>query len=292
MAEITAGMVKDLREKTGAGMMDCKKALNETNGNMEEAVDYLRKKGLSAAAKKAGRVAAEGMVVAYDANGIGVIAEINSETDFVAKNVEFQNFALDIAKLVADKDPASVEELLTLITPAGIPVQEELNHKIAKIGENMSIRRFVRAAGNPVATYTHMGGKIGVVVSLQGGSADLAKDLCLHVAAANPLFLDQNSVDVDYLAKEEEIFTAKAVESGKPEKIIPNIVKGQVEKLLKDVCLVNQTFVKDPDKTIKQLLSEAGATLLSFTRYQLGEGIEKKECNFAEEVMQQVQGAR
>ncbi|WP_027390409.1 translation elongation factor Ts [Chrysiogenes arsenatis] len=292
MAEITAGMVKDLREKTGAGMMDCKKALNETNGNMEEAVDYLRKKGLSAAAKKAGRVAAEGMVVAYDANGIGVIAEINSETDFVAKNVEFQNFALDIAKLVADKDPASVEELLTLITPAGIPVQEELNHKIAKIGENMSIRRFVRAAGNPVATYTHMGGKIGVVVSLQGGSADLAKDLCLHVAAANPLFLDQNSVDADYLAKEEEIFTAKAVESGKPEKIIPNIVKGQVEKLLKDVCLVNQTFVKDPDKTIKQLLSEAGATLLSFTRYQLGEGIEKKECNFAEEVMQQVQGAR
>lgn len=292
MADITAGMVKDLREKTGAGMMDCKKALNETNGNMDEAIDYLRKKGLSAAAKKAGRVAAEGMVAAYDANGVGVIAEINSETDFVAKNTEFQNFALDVAKLVAEKNPASVDELLTLITPAGIPVQEELNHKIAKIGENMSIRRFVRATGNPVATYTHMGGKIGVVVSLQGGSADLAKDLCLHVAAANPLFLDQNSVDAEYLAKEEEIFTAKAVESGKPEKIIPNIVKGQVEKLLKDVCLVNQTFVKDPDKTIKQLLSEAGATLLSFTRYQLGEGIEKKECNFAEEVMQQVQGAR
>jgi elongation factor Ts len=276
MAEITAALVKELREKTGAGMMDCKKALAETDGDMDAAVDFLRKKGLSAAAKKEGRIAAEGVVADCLKGNVGVIVEINSETDFVAKNADFLNFTKQIAEIIADSNPADVDALLQIQTGSK-PVSEVLTEKVATIGEKLSIRRFKRCEGGNIGTYIHMGGKIGVVVELEGGDAELAKDVCLHVAASNPKFLDSNSVDPEYIAKEEEIFAAKLAEQGKPANMIPNIVKGQVSKLLKEVCLINQPFVKDPDTTIEKLVAGKGAKIVSFTRFQMGEGIEKKQ---------------
>ena len=288
MAEITAALVKELREKTGAGMMDCKKALTETAGNLEEAIDYLRKKGLSAAAKKSDRIAAEGVVAEYSNDGVGVIVEVNSETDFVAKNADFLAFTKEIAETIANSNPADVAALLQVVAPNGKTVSENLNEKIATIGEKLDIRRFERAEGGVIGTYIHAGGKIGVVVKLEGGCVELAKDICLHVAASNPKYLDSSSVDPEYVAKEEEIFAAKLAEQGKPANMIPNIVKGQVAKLLKEVCLVNQPFVKDPDTTIEQLVASKGAKVISYARFQLGEGIEKKQENFAEEVMRQI----
>jgi elongation factor Ts len=290
MAQITAAMVKELREKTGAGMMDCKKALTENDGDIEKAIEFLRKKGLAAAAKKAGRVAAEGAVVDLVEGSTGLIAEINSETDFVAKNDEFKNFAAQIAKIILDNKPANVDELMKVKTDNGKTVEEFLTETIAKIGEKISIRRFKLIEGDNVSTYIHMGGKIGVIVNLEGGDERLAKDLCLHIAATNPLYMDSNSVDPEYLKKEEEIFRAKLIEQGKPEKIIPNIIKGQVAKLLKEVCLVNQAFVKDPDTTIQALLNNNNAKIIEYARFQLGEGIEKKQDNFVEEVMKQAKG--
>lgn len=287
MAEITAALVKELREKTGAGMMDCKKALQEVNGDMEAAVDFLRKKGLSSAAKKEGRIAAEGVVADILKGNVGVIVEINTETDFVAKNPDFLAFTNQMAELIADENPADVDALLQL-NVEGKSVSEVLNEQIATIGEKISIRRFERREGNNIGTYIHMGGKIGVVVELEGGDAELAKDICLHVAALNPKFLDSSSVDKEYIAKEEEIFAAKLVEQGKPENMIANIVKGQVAKLLKEVCLVNQPFVKDPDMSIEQLVKSKGGKIVAFSRFQMGEGIEKKQENFAEEVMRQI----
>ncbi len=290
MAQITAAMVKELREKTGAGMMDCKKALTENDGDIEKAIEFLRKKGLAAAAKKAGRVAAEGAVVDLVEGNTGLIAEINSETDFVAKNDEFKDFSLKIAKIILENKPADVEELMKVKMEDGKTVEEFLTETIAKIGEKISIRRFKLVEGNNVSTYIHMGGKIGVIVNLEGGDERLAKDICLHIAATNPLYMDSDSVDSDYLKKEEEIFRAKLIEQGKPEKIIPNIIKGQVAKLLKEVCLVNQAFVKDPDTTIQALLNNNNAKLIEYARFQLGEGIEKKQDNFVEEVMKQAKG--
>ena len=290
MAEVTAAMVKELREKTGAGMMDCKKALGETDGDMELAIEFLRKKGLAAAAKKAGRIAAEGAVVAsLKDNKTGVIIEVNSETDFVAKNDDFKNFAQEMADLVVDAAPADVDALLATKAKNGLTVDEYLNNMVAKIGEKLSIRRFTRVEGSNVSTYIHMGGKIGVIANLEGGDEELSKDICLHIAASNPRYLDESFVDAAYLDKEKEIFAAKLAEQGKPEQMIPNIVKGQVAKLLKEVCLVSQPFVKDPDTTIEKLLKAKGAKVLSYTRFELGEGIEKKSENFAEEVAKQLQ---
>lgn len=291
MAQITAAMVKELREKTGAGMMDCKKALGEVDGNMEEAIEFLRKKGLAAAAKKSGRIAAEGAVVAaLKDNKSGVILEVNSETDFVAKNDDFKNFAKELAELILDKAPADVDAFMALTTADGQPVEEFFNATVAKIGEKLSVRRFVKVDGDNVSTYIHAGGKIGVIVNLEGGDAELAKDVCLHIAASNPKYLDESYVDADYIEKEKEIFAAKLAEQGKPENIIPNIIKGQVAKLLKEVCLVSQPFVKDPDVTIEKLLANKGAKIISYTRYEMGEGIEKKQENFAEEVAKQMKG--
>jgi len=285
MAQITAAMVKDLREKTGAGMMDCKKALSEVDGDMDLAIDFLRKKGLSAAAKKAGRIAADGLIAAsLKDNKSGVIIEVNSETDFVAKNEDFKKFAQEMADLVVAASPADVDALMATKAANGQTVEEYLNSLIAKIGEKLSIRRFAKVDGANVSTYIHMGGKIGVLVSLEGGEEELAKDLCLHIAASNPKYLDSSFVDADYIEKEKEIFTAKLIEQGKTEQMIPNILKGQVNKLLKEVCLVSQPFVKDPDVTIEKLLANKGAKILSYTRFELGEGIEKKQENFAEEV--------
>jgi len=290
MAEITAALVKELRERTGAGMMDCKKALEETNGDIEQAIEYLRKKGLSSAAKKAGRIAAEGLIVDYVEGNTGVIVEVNSETDFVARNEEFVNFAKDVAKTVVKNNVNTVEELLASPFVTGETVQDALNTKIAKIGEKIDIRRFKKLDGGLITTYIHLGGKIGVIVKLEGGDAALAKDICLHIAASNPLYLDNSSVDPEFIKKEEEILTAKQKEAGKPDNIIPNIVKGQIAKYLKEICLMSQPFVKNPDITIQQLLAEKNAKIVAYARYQVGEGIEKKQENFVEEVMKQIKG--
>ena len=290
MAQITAAMVKELREKTGAGMMDCKKALGEVDGDMEGAIEFLRKKGLAAAAKKSGRIAAEGAVVAaLSDNKAGVILEVNSETDFVAKNDDFKAFAQEIADLILEKNPADVDALMAETTKGGQTVEEYLNTKVAKIGEKLSIRRFIKVEGDNVSTYIHMGGKIGVVTVLEGGDEELSKDICLHIAASNPKYLDESFVDAAYVEKEKEIFAAKLAEQGKPENMIPNIIKGQVAKLLKEVCLVSQPFVKNPDVTIEQLLKDKGAKIISYTRYEMGEVLEKKSENFAEEVAKQLQ---
>lgn len=246
---------------------------------MEGAIEFLRKKGLAAAAKKAGRIAAEGVVATnLKDNKSGVIIEVNSETDFVAKNEAFTGFAAEMAELVNTANPADIDALMATKAANGQTVEEYLNTMISKIGEKITLRRFTKVDGDNISTYIHAGGKIGVIANLEGGDAELAKDICLHIAASNPRYLDDSFVDAEYIEKKEkEIFTAKLLEQGKPEKMIPNILKGQVAKLLKEVCLVSQPFVKDPDITIEKLLADKGAKLLSYTRYELGgEGLEKK----------------
>ncbi|KYH29895.1 MULTISPECIES: translation elongation factor Ts [Clostridium] len=302
---ITAGMVKELRERTGAGMMDCKKALTEANGDMEKAIEFLREKGLAAAAKKAGRVAAEGLVVTYvtDDNKTAVVLEVNCETDFVAVNDQFINFTNSIAKQIVSSNVTTVEQLLEekFINDSNVTVKEALTALIAKIGENMNIRRFEKLTvqNGVISSYIHGDGRIGVLVKLNCEKEDpslleLGKDLAMQVAAANPLFLDENSVDQEVLNKEREIYRVQALNEGKPEKIVEKMVEGRIQKYLKEVCLVNQVWVKNPDYTIKKLLEEKskeiGATISidSFVRYERGEGIEKKEENFAEEVQKQI----
>ncbi len=302
---ITAKMVKDLREKTGAGMMDCKKALAETNGDEEKAIEYLREKGLAAAAKKSGRVAAEGIVVTYisDDKKTAAVLEVNCETDFVAINEEFVKFANVIAKQVAQSNVSSVDELLEnkFIEDASITVKEALTALVAKLGEHMNIRRFEKLSleSGAINGYIHGEGRIGVLVQLNCEKEDailfdLAKDIAMQVAATNPLFLDENNVDQEEINKEKEIYRVQALNEGKPEKIVDKMVEGRVQKYLKEVCLVNQVWVKNSDLTITQLLNakakEVGApiTLSKFVRFERGEGIEKKEENFAEEVQRQI----
>jgi len=295
---ITAAMVSELRKKTGAGMMDCKKALTETAGNMDEAVDFLRKKGLSAAAKKSGRVASEGAVAAGSEGSIGAMVELNAETDFVAKNAEFQAFVAGIKDVILANDVADVQALELIDYPgSGRTVAEELTHQIATIGENMGIRRLARIdAGQGVVTsYVHGAGKIGVLIELQTESTDekvvaLGKQLAMHVAAAAPQYLDRDSVPGDVVEKEKEIMRVKALDSGKPENIVEKIILGQINKYFGEVCLLEQAFVIDPDqkvgKIVAALAKELGADikLKSYDRYQLGEGIEKRADDFAAEV--------
>ncbi len=295
---ITAAMVSELRKKTGAGMMDCKKALNETGGNMDEAVDFLRKKGLAAAAKKSGRVAAEGSVAVASGGTVGVVVEINAETDFVAKNDAFQAFVGGVTEVVLKNEIADVEALKTLAFPGtGRNVEEELTHQIATIGENMSLRRFARvdAGEGVVASYVHGAGKIGVLVELQTASADervveLGKQIAMHVAAAAPQYLERDEVPADIVDKEKEIMRVKAIESGKPENIVDKIILGQINKYYGEVCLLEQAFVIDPDQKVGKVVEALGKELgtpiklNSFVRYQLGEGIEKEEGDFAAEV--------
>ncbi len=290
---ITASQVKDLREKTGAGMMDCKKVLTETDGDMEKAIELLRERGIAKAAKKSDRVAAEGLVTAFvsEDGKVGAVAEINAETDFVAKNEEFRTFANDIAKQVAIKAPKDVEELLaqTFINDETKTVNEVLTNKIATIGENMSIRRFERFEGaGLVESYIHGDGKIGVLVELEGGDTELAKDICMQIAAARPEFLDKESVPADRLEKEMEILKAQAMNEGKPEAIAEKIVLGRVGKFYSEICLVEQEFVKNPDMKVKELVASKNAKIVRYARFEKGEGIEKKEENFAEEVMKQI----
>ena len=287
---ITASMVKELRERTGAGMMECKKALVETDGDIDAAIEMMRKSGMAKADKKAGRVAAEGTVVVKSIPGATAIVEVNSETDFVANGDEFQNFAKGIAECVLADKPADVEALNSSKMASGSTVDETRRALISKLGENISVRRFklIESAGT-IGNYLH-GSRIGVVVTMDGGDDDLARDIAMHVAASRPACISEAQVSKDILDKEREIFSAQAKESGKPEEIVQKMVEGRIKKFLKEITLVGQPFVKDPDTTVEKLLKSNNATVTAFERYEVGEGIEKKSENFAEEVMAQVQG--
>ena len=288
---ITAAQVKELREMTGAGMMDCKKALTATEGDMDKAIDFLREKGLAAAAKKAGRIAAEGVVGSFvSADGkIGAIVEVNFETDFVAKTDGFKELVEKIAAHIVATKPADVEALLASELD-GQTVEALVTASVAKIGEKISVRRFAlyEAPEGVVAAYIHGGGKIGVIVELKGGNAELVKDVAKHVAAANPSYLERSQVPAAELEHEKEVLSEQAKNEGKPEKIIEKMVMGRINKYYKEVCLVDQEFVKDPDQTVGKLVKAAGAEVLAFSRFQLGEGIEKKQEDFAAEVMSQI----
>lgn len=305
MANFTAANVKELRERTGCGMMDCKKALTESNGDMDKAIEFLREKGLAAAAKKAGRIAAEGLVESYisEDGKIGALVEVNSETDFVAKNADFQQFVSNVVKIVADKNPADMDALMNETYPEnGLTVAEALREKILTIGENLNIRRFARYEG-PVSAYIHGGGRIGVLVQFEADDAvagkaefaELAKDIAMQVAAAMPSYLDRDSVPADVLEKEKEILSAQARNEGKPENIIEKMVNGRINKYYTENCLVDQVFVKDSDFTITKLLAAKGKelggtiTIKGFTRFEKGEGLEKKEEDFAAEIAKMTQ---
>lgn len=290
---ITASMVKELREMTGAGMMDCKKVLTETDGDMEKAIELLRERGIAKAAKKSGRVAAEGLVEAYisEDGKVGAIVEVNSETDFVAKNEEFKTFVMDVAKQVVEKNPKDVEELLNqeAIFEAGKTVNEALIGKIATIGENLSIRRFARFESKGlIEKYIHGDGKIAVLVNMTKGDKELAKDLCMQIAAARPEFVTREEVPQERVDKEMEILKVQAMNEGKPEQIAEKIVQGRVGKFYEEICLVDQVFVKDSSMKVSELLKQKDAEIVEFARFEKGEGIEKKEENFAEEVMNQL----
>ena len=290
---VTASQVKDLREKTGAGMMDCKKVLTETDGDMEKAIELLRERGIAKAAKKSGRVAAEGLVEAYisEDGKVGAIVEVNAETDFVAKNDEFKNFVLSVAKQVVEKNPKDLDDLLAQesIDEAGKTVKDVLTDKIAKIGENMNIRRFARfETAGLLESYIHGDGKIAVLVNMKGGDHEVAKDVCMQIAAARPEYLNEASVPEDRLNKEKEILKAQTMNEGKPEAIAEKIVQGRIRKFFEEVCLVDQVFVKDSNKKVSDILKEHNSEVTEFARFEKGEGIEKKEENFAEEVMKQL----
>ena len=289
----TAKDVMALRERTGAGMMDCKKALTAVEGDMDKAIDFLREKGLAAAAKKAGRIAAEG-VVGYalsEDSKVGCIVEINCETDFVAKTDGFKELVAKVANHIVATKPADVEALLASELE-GQTVEALVTASVAKIGEKISVRRFAlyEAPEGLVAAYIHGGGKIGVLVEMKGGNAELGKDIAMQVAAANPSYLERSQVPAAELEHEKEVLSEQARNEGKPEKIIEKMVLGRINKYYKEVCLVDQEFVKDPDQTIAKLLKANNAEVLAFARFQLGEGIEKKQEDFAAEVMSQIKG--
>lgn len=285
---ISASMVKELRERTGAGMMECKKALVETAGDMDAAVDFLRKSGQAKADKKSSRVAADGRVAVAIDGKRAVMAEINSETDFVAKDENFVRFAEAVAQCALDNDVSELDALMAAPLDAGKSVEEARTELVAKVGENISVRRFATVtAAEHLGSYTH-GARIGVLLSLEGGSAELARDIAMHIAAINPAYLDEGSVPEDALQRERRIYAEQARDSGKPADIIEKMVSGRIAKYLKETTLLGQPFVRDPDVTIAKLLASAGAEVREFLRFEVGEGIEKKQENFAEEVMAQV----
>ncbi len=307
MAAVTSAMVKELRERTSAGMMDCKKALVESDGDMEKAIEWLREKGLSQAAKKASRIAAEGVVAQYisEDGTVGVIVEVNCETDFVAKTDNFVNFCNNVAKHIAKANPADVDTLLTqaFVDDASKTVSDLVSEATVAIGEKISIRRFARyETTGVVSTYIHMGGKVGVLVEVSTDKQDdeikvFAHDLALQIAAAKPEAVRREEVDAAKLEKEKEILRAQAINEGKPEKIVDRMVEGRIEKYYKEVCLLEQPFVKDGDKSIKGLMAEVakatGANLdvVRFARFERGEGIEKRQDNFAQEIAAQMKKA-
>jgi translation elongation factor Ts len=310
MAEVTAAVVKELRERTGVGMMDCKKALAETDGDMDKAIEYLREKGLAAAAKKAGRIAAEGIVNAFVDNDkkTGVLVEVNCETDFAAKNDDFQKFAKDVTQLVAEKAPADLTALSALTLSGGGTVTEAVNGLVSTIGENIQVRRFIRFElkdAGAIESYIHMGGKIGVLIECSTVKADtaknpefltLVKDLTMQIAAAKPEYVRRDQVSADVLEREKGIYKAQAMNEGKPEAIAEKIMVGRLEKFYKEVCLNEQVFIKDNEQTVTKLLQAANSkfgeniVINRFARFEKGEGIEKKKDDFASEVMSQIKG--
>lgn len=293
--QITAGLVKELRERTGAGMMDCKKALQEANGDIEAAIEEMRKSGIAKAAKKAGRIAAEGNIIIQknDDARETVILEVNSETDFAAKDENFVNFAEQVAATILEKHPQDVAALMDTAMPSGQTVEEARQQLVAKIGENISVRRFelLRLEGDQLGLYLH-GTRIGVLVDMQGGDEELAKDIAMHVAGHQPppVCISADEIPAGTLQAEKDIFVAQARESGKPDDIIEKMVNGRLAKFKKEITLLGQPFVKDPDTSVEKLLAGAGARVNRFTRYEVGEGLEKRSDNFAEEVMAQAKG--
>ncbi len=289
---ITASLVKELRERTGAGMMECKKALVETNGDIDAAIEHMRKTGLAKADKKADRVAAEGAIIIktdMDKKNAAIL-EVNCETDFVAGGEDFQSFANEVCDLALKEKPADLEALLALKMASGETVDEKRKALIAKIGENITVRRMASmSTSGLLGVYLH-GLKIGVVVDMEGGDEELARDVAMHIAASKPVCISEDQVPAEQIAKEREIFEAQAKESGKPDNIIEKMVEGRIKKFVNEITLYGQPFVKDPDVTVGKLVESKNAKVVNFIRFEVGEGIEKKQENFAEEVMAQIKG--
>ena len=288
--QITATMVKELRERTGAGMMECKKALVESSGDIQAAIEQMRKMGQAKAEKKAGRIAADGVILlAISADGKQAsIVEVNCETDFVAKDRQFLAFSEQLAQLVLGSDIRTVEELNAAILASGLSVEQARQELVTKIGENIQVRRFENLDTEHTITGYQHGTRIGVLVDHRGGDANLGKDIAMHIAASNPVCVSEGDVGEDVLAKEREIFMAQAKASGKPPEIVEKIAQGRLKKYLKEITLLGQPFIKDPDRPVGRLLEDAKAQVAGFVRYEVGEGIEKKSENFADEVMDQV----
>ena len=289
---ISASMVKELRERTGAGMMECKKALVETNGDMDQATEHLRKSGQAKADKKSARVAADGKVVVASNGSRAVVVEINSETDFVAKDENFAAFADAVAQNALAGNVSNIADLSAAKLQDGRTIEVARTELVAKVGENISVRRLAQIeSADQLGSYTHSG-RIGAIVAITGGDSDLARDIAMHVAATNPLCIDESAVPADTLEREHRIFSEQAAESGKPPEIVEKMVTGKIAKFLREITLVGQPFVKDQDVTVGKLLKNAGAEVTQFVRYEVGEGIEKKEENFADEVMKQIADAK
>nr|WP_242446681.1 translation elongation factor Ts [Macrococcus bohemicus] len=292
MMAITAQLVKQLRERTGAGMMDCKKALTETNGDIDAAVDYLREKGIAKAAKKADRIAAEGTTYVASKGNDAVLLELNSETDFVARNEGFQALVKEIADHILATKPADLDALMDSEIEAGKTVEVKMNEAISTIGEKLTLRRFVLVSKTDADTfgeYLHMGGRIGVLALVENSTdAEGAKDVAMHIAALNPKFVSREQVSAEELEHEKNVLKQQALNEGKPENIVEKMVEGRLRKYLEEICAVDQPFVKNPDQTVAEFLKSKGGTLKSFVRYEVGEGIEKRQDNFADEVMGQM----
>ena len=295
MAQITASLVKELRERTGAGMMDCKKALQQTDGNIEAAIDYLRENGIAKAAKKADRIAAEGLSYIEVKGNKAVILEINSETDFVAKNEKFVALVKNVAEAILAAEPATLEEALQVEAQGGT-VEAVINEGIATIGEKLSLRRFevvTKTDADAFGAYSHMGGRIGVLTLVEGSTdEEAAKDVAMHIAALAPKYLDESEVPADVLEHEKKVLTEQALNEGKPANIVEKMIVGRINKFLEEITVVKQKFVKDDSLTVEKFVASKGGKLAKFVRYEVGEGIEKKEDNFAEEVMSQVNASK
>ncbi|HDL0588972.1 TPA: elongation factor Ts [Staphylococcus aureus] len=292
MATISAKLVKELREKTGAGMMDCKKALTETDGDIDKAIDYLREKGIAKAAKKADRIAAEGLVHVETKGNDAVIVEINSETDFVARNEGFQELVKEIANQVLDTKAETVEALMETTLPNGKSVDERIKEAISTIGEKLSVRRFAirtKTDNDAFGAYLHMGGRIGVLTVVEGSTdEEAARDVTMHIAAINPKYVSSEQVSEEEINHEREVLKQQALNEGKPENIVEKMVEGRLRKYLQEICAVDQDFVKNPDVTVEAFLKTKGGKLVDFVRYEVGEGMEKREENFADEVKGQM----
>ena len=295
MAQITASLVKELRERTGAGMMDCKKALKQTDGNIEAAIDYLRENGIAKAAKKADRIAAEGLSYIEVKGNKAVILEINSETDFVAKNEKFVALVKNVANAILAAEPKSLEEALQVQAEGGT-VEAVINEGIATIGEKLSLRRFeilTKTDADAFGAYSHMGGRIGVLTLIEGSTDEqAAKDVAMHIAALAPRYLDESEVPADVLEHEKKVLTEQALNEGKPANIVEKMIVGRINKFLEEITVVKQKFVKDDSLTVEKFVASKGGKLAKFVRYEVGEGIEKREDNFAEEVMSQVNSSK